>query len=276
MPERPMSHLEQVCRFWETHPLCASAVPFSLGSPEYFAYYDALREANESIPFSRWLHEYDQFPGKRVLDIGCGNGYVLRQYARAGASVYGVDLTQTGTALSRTRFALDGLVGRFAVADVEQLPFPTAWFDCVCCMGVLHHTPDPRRGLQEIFRVLKPEGRVILMVYHRNSVLYRLRFPLVRLLTGKRLETSVNEVDGIGNPKGDVYSRKELRFLLRPFEEIETRVGLLQGWMIPKIGGRIPRRILDRIAGRWGWFLYAKARKPRRRDPHADQVQGSG
>jgi len=254
--------IEDVRQFWNEHPLCADAIPYSLGSPEYFRYYNALREMNESPSFSAWLHEYRDFSGRRVLDIGCGNGYVLEQYARAGAIAFGIDLSQAAVALSRTRFTLEGVASVLAVANVQELPFRAASFDCVSCVGVLHHTPDPRQGIQEILRVLKPGGRFILMVYHRNSVLYRLRFGVIRIMTGKSLATSVNEVDGTGNPRGDVYSKKEIRALLRDFEGLDLYIGLLQPWMVPKLGRFIPPKVLAKVARRWGWFLYVKATKP--------------
>jgi len=255
--------VQDVRAFWEAHPLCASAIPYSPGEREYFEYYDRLREANESLSFSYWLHEYRRFAGKRVLDVGCGNGYVLSKYAREEAEVFGVDLTQTGVELCRRRFAYLGLRSHFQVANAEALPFHSRTFDCVCSMGVLHHTPDPGKAIGEIARVLKKGGRLVVMFYHRNSALYRVSFPLRRLLTGKTLQQLVNEVDGVGNPKGDVYSKAELRRLLQPFAETELFAGLLRGSMIlPVVGRFIPDRLLRPFEPRWGWFLYARAIKP--------------
>ncbi len=77
-------------------------------------------------------------------------------------------------------------------------------------MGVLHHTPDTAGAVREVFRVLRPGGRVVLMFYHRNSLQYRVKFPVMRWLKGRPIQQSINEVDGVGNPKGDVYSRAEL------------------------------------------------------------------
>ena len=89
--------------------------------------------------------------------------------------------------------------------------------------------------------MLKPGGRLIVMFYHRNSALYRLHFPIRRVATGKSIQQQVNEVDGAGNPKGHVYSRRELRALLGRFEHLELFAGLLQGWMVlPKVGRFIP------------------------------------
>lgn len=255
--------IQEVRSFWEAHPLCASAIPYELGTPEYFRYYDRLREANESIQFSYWLHEYPAFSGRKVLDVGVGNGYVLSKYAYEGARVFGIDLTEMGIGLSRRRFERLGLKGHFIRGNAEELPFESDTFDCVCSMGVLHHTADPAKAVDEIYRVLKPGGRLIVMVYHRNSALYRLKFPLMSFVTGKTMQQLVNEVDGVGNPKGSVFSKNELRRLLIKFKDLDLSISLLQRWMFfQKAGCLFSDRLLRKFQKYLGWFLYAKARRP--------------
>ena len=253
----------QVQAFWDQNPLCAWAVPFEPGSRDYFTCYDRLREKNESPEFSWRFHEYADFKAKRVLDIGCGNGYVLSRYAAQGAEVHGVDISSAAIAICRKRFQLYGLSGSFVQANAEKLPFENDFFDCACSMGVLHHVPDTERAVAEIFRVLKPGGKFMLMVYHRNSALYRIMFPLQSMLKNKPASQLVNEVDGIGNPKGDVYSRAELKSLLAQFEHLHMFAGLLQGYMVlPKFGHYIPDRLLRPFERLCGWFLYATCKKP--------------
>lgn len=260
----PTVSTEEVRRFWDSNPLCAQAIPFPLGSREYFEYYDRLREGIESVEFSHNLHEYRNFAGKKVLDVGSGNGYVLANYARNGGEVYGVDVTPTAVGLCRKRFEYAGLTGDFRVGDAQHLDFADDSFDCACSMGVLHHVPDTARAVAEIYRVLKPGGRLIVMFYHRDSAQYRINFPIASRLRGKSVRQLVNEFDGVGNPKGDVYSREELAQLLRSFEDIDMSVGFLTGPMVLPRGGRfVPTRLLRPFAGRWGWNLYAKAHKPR-------------
>ena len=251
--------LEEVRRFWQTHPVAASAVPFPLGTPEYFAYYDRLREENEPVELSAHLHEYDRFAGRSVLDVGSGNGYVLSRYAAAGAATYGVDLTEAGIELCRRRFSQLGYRGGFVVGNAEALPFASESFDCVCSMGVLHHTPDTAGAVREVHRVLKTGGRLIVMFYHRDSFHYRVLFPIRRLLSGKSLQQSVNEVDGVGNPKGDVYSRSELRSLLRGFSEIEMFSGVLPWHRLGILPRLLPAAVRVWAERRAGWFLYVKA-----------------
>lgn len=258
----PDTSLRDVRAFWERSPVASAAIPSTPGSPEFFEHFDRLREDLEPVGLSRRIHEYDAFAGGRVLDVGCGNGYVLSNYARGGADVVGVDLTETGVGLSRRRFEHGNLTGRFLVGSAEDLPFASDSFDCVCSMGVLHHTPDTARGVGELRRVLRPGGLLVVMLYHRNSAVYR-RLQLRSRLQHRPVQELVNEVDGVGNPKGDVYTRAEMRALLSGCDDVRCSVAYLRGF--PIRGHHFPSRAMLRpLASIWGWNLYAKARKPTR------------
>ena len=238
--------------------MSTTAINCSPGSPEFYQIYDSLREMNEPPDFAKTLHEYGRFSGKRVLEVGCGNGYTLGKYAQASAKVYGIDVTETAVNISRKRFEYQKLKGEFIVGNAEDLPYESDFFDCVCSMGVLHHVPDTKKAVAEIHRCLKPGGRLIVMVYHRDSIPYRFVMPFRSLLTEKSLQQLVNEVDGVGNPKGDVYSKKELKKLLVHFMDLEIFCGLLQPQKLRRL---LPTWIGERMGRKWGWFLYAKGYK---------------
>jgi len=255
---------EEVSKFWNKNPLCASAISRPLGSEEYFTEYNLLREKNETLEFSYKLHEYKAFAGKKVLDVGSGNGYVLSKYASEGAQVFGVDITQTGIDLCKKRFQYMGLNGDFQVADAQDLPFDDNEFDCVCSMGVLHHVPDTNKAIAEIYRVLKPGGRLIVMFYYRGSAKFRWQFRIKSWNKKKPMQQLVNEVDGKGNPKGDVYSKSELKKMLRKFTELNMFVDSLNSQDIfLGLGRYIPNVVCKPLSGTLGWFLYAKGRKPK-------------
>lgn len=261
--------------FWEQNPVAGEAIQAPPATPEYFAAFDRLREADECEPyaFSNRIHGYDQAAGKRVLDIGCGNGYVLWHYARHGAHVHGVDITETALNLSRRRFELGGRRAEFRRTDGNNLPYPDNHFDIVCSMGVLHHIEDPRPMLAEARRVLRPGGRLILMLYHRNSWKYRVVLPLRLLLDahyrGKTLQQALNMNDGDDCPLAKVYSRGEVRALLADFRGLQLTVNQLswrQLLLFPALVRRLqpwlPPLSDSRMAHALGWNLYVEAVKP--------------
>jgi len=256
--KKPCTPLDQLKEFWDKNPLSTAAIDEEPRTVGFFNQYDELRELNEPVPFAKSLHEYDRFAGKRVLEVGCGNAYTLGKYAEHGAEVYGLDISETAVEISRQRFEYNGLSGDFRVGNAEDLSYESNYFDCICSMGVLHHVPDPEKAVFEIYRCLKPGGRLIVMFYHRNSILYRIAMPIRGVLTGKSLQQIVNEVDGVGNPKGDVYSKSELRDLLRKFRDVEMFAGLLQPSILRSF---LPSSIVEILGKKWGWFLYAKGRK---------------
>lgn len=110
------------------------------------------------------------FQGKRCLDAGCGGGrYSIAMASLGAAEVIGCDISAEGLADARSRAAgISNVV--FEEASVFDLPYPDESFDFVCCSGVLHHTPDPGRGLHELTRVLRSEGRLYLLLYGKGGV----------------------------------------------------------------------------------------------------------
>lgn len=273
MSDRPLS-LGDVRSFWQASPVATEGIAAVPGEPAFYAAFDALREAEGCEPYavSESIHGYSGSAGLRVLDVGCGNGYVLSHYARHGADVNGVDLTEAAVELSRQRFALAGLKGNFTRIDGAALPFEDNSFDIVCSMGVLHHIPDPEPLVHEIHRVLRPGGRLIAMLYYRRSynavVATRLRRLFDPRFRGMTQQEALNRLDGPGCPLARVYSKAEAKSLLRDFEHHTFELNALpwrQVAVVPALA-RMMRRSFGSPDGSWlarqfGWNMYIKARK---------------
>jgi SAM-dependent methyltransferase len=166
-PTRPVDQKERVKAYWEREAcgeIHADAPP---GTPEFFAQIEERRDALE--PHIAAFADFDEARGREVLEIGVGAGTDFVRFARAGASATGVDLTERAVALVRQRLALEGLSAELRTADAEALPFADASFDVVYSWGVLHHTPNPPRAIAEAIRVLRPGGRLCVMLYARHS-----------------------------------------------------------------------------------------------------------
>lgn len=108
--------------------------------------------------------------GQQVLDIACGRGEWLAAVAERGAQVSGIDISKQAIKTCRRRFA----EGRFEVGPAERLPFADQQFDLVSCLGSLEHFLDQPRALQEMVRVVRPAGRILLLVPNAGFLTYRL------------------------------------------------------------------------------------------------------
>jgi SAM-dependent methyltransferase len=271
-----MPSIDEVRLFWQEHPVADAAVTHRATSYDYFRDFDNLREMAEPYAFSNRIHGYEDAAGKAVLDYGCGNGYVLGHYARNGAIVHGVDLTEAAVQLARARFGLLGLEGSFVQGDGTTIPHPDETFDIVCSMGVLHHVQDPSPIVRELHRVLKPGGLLIAMLYHRNSFRYRVTFPWRQRfgapeVRGRPLQDVVNANDGPDNPWAGVYSRAEASALFSAFTDqqfVVSKLDYAELALYKRFGERVllrvlPAAVLDRLASRYGWNLYVKARRRR-------------
>src|SRR5215216_8031336 len=106
-------------------------------------------------------------PGENVLDVGCGTGAVtiptkLRVGKNGGAA--GIDPSPEMITVARRKANRAGLEIDFRIGVIESLPFPDGTFDAVTSSLMMHHLPEQLRvkGLTEIFRVLKPGGRLLI------------------------------------------------------------------------------------------------------------------
>jgi len=287
---------QRVRAFWQEHPCGSKFSDAETGTRDFFQAVENHRYEKEwHIPEAA---NFAATHGLKVLEIGCGVGTDGAQFARAGADYTGVDLTDAAVELARMGFALADLPGRFRVSDAERLDFPDSMFDLVYSHGVLHHTPDIRAAISEIHRVLKPEGRAVVMLYHRGSYNYRIGIRVLRragagLLRSERGIKVVNRLtgepidslrehatalknargnspaaellnqstDGAGNPLARVYSRPEARELFKDFRDVQLRTFFLNKRFIPLVGNLLPRSIEAALAARWGWHLWIYARK---------------
>ncbi|MBD0326424.1 MAG: class I SAM-dependent methyltransferase, partial [Pyrinomonadaceae bacterium] len=132
-------------------------------------------ERNRYQEYAPWMPEvmgFNAFAGARLVEIGCGMGTDLLQFARGGAHCTGVDITPRSVEISRLHFDLYRMRADFVLSDAERLPFMDESFDVVYSNGVLHHTPGTEAAVREAHRILRPGGVAKVMLYHRNSLYY--------------------------------------------------------------------------------------------------------
>ncbi|MDA9643651.1 methyltransferase domain-containing protein [Candidatus Pelagibacter sp.] len=116
---------------------------------------------------------YDFFKNKKVLELGCGAGLVSSHIAKSGANLHSIDLTDNAVRLTKKRFEILNLKSNIEQMDGENLSFDDNTFDYVVSWGVIHHSGNMEKVLEEIHRILKPGGEAYIMIYNRNSLRYR-------------------------------------------------------------------------------------------------------
>lgn len=259
--------------FWEKNPFYVYEAVGGEGSAEFFKKLEDVKETDTET-FSKHLWGFDQYRGKRVLDIGCGPGWYSVNMAKNGARVVSLDLTENAIFRCRRYFKAYGLHGDKVVADAEQLPFKSNSFDGVISNGVLHHAPDIRKAVEEVYRILKPGGHSTISIYYRNALLRWPTFHMTRFVIRSLLNESsrkgiksastpeefVRMYDGDDNPVGHVFTKEECIKLFSPFKitNIEVHMFLLRFFPF----GRFVPRSIHKLLDRWfGIMFYVQLRK---------------
>ncbi|MFA6553091.1 MAG: class I SAM-dependent methyltransferase [Patescibacteria group bacterium] len=110
-------------------------------------------------------------PGGKLLDIGCGTGYLLRHAQERGLLTYGIDISIDGTKLAKK----NSPYSEINISNGEQVPYPDNYFDYITCIGVLEHFLDIHKGIDEMRRVARPRGKFCIVVPNKNFILWKFR-----------------------------------------------------------------------------------------------------
>jgi ubiquinone/menaquinone biosynthesis C-methylase UbiE len=272
----------EVRNWWEANPMTydwRKTISDQEGTPEFY------REIDERFwraawfghqpgeqPFSR-LIDYSKLQDKAVLEVGCGAGSISAQFARSGARLTAIDLTKHAVDLTRRRFELSGLTGNILQMDARNLDFADNSFDFLWSWGVIHHSSQTEKIIAEIYRVLKPGGEARLMVYHRNSIWFKVNYVLIRgVFMGQLLRYTAQE---IANRYSDghiakFYTPTEFKAKFQAqFRTVETDIygQKVEIWPLPagsvknSLVHLTPNALAWWLTRRFGGFLFLRAIK---------------
>lgn len=210
--------LGAVQKYWNDRPCNIRHSRKEIGTREYFDEVERRKYLVE--PHIPRFAEFEKWRGKKVLEIGCGIGTDTMNFARAGAQVTAVDLSEKSLELARLRARVFGFEDRirFIHADAEHLAenVPAEPYDLIYSFGVIHHTPHPERVIAQLPRFTKPDTTVKIMVYYRWS--WKVFWILARYGKGAfwKLDRLIadNSEAQTGCPVTYVYSRKQAAGLL--------------------------------------------------------------
>ncbi len=229
-----------------------------------------------TIPFDG-LVDFRALSTAAVLEIGVGSGSHSGLLARHANSFVGIDLTAYAVRSTSGRFRALQIPGAIVRMDAESMGFREHSFDFIWSWGVIHHSSDTERVLQEMRRVLKPGGRAVVMIYHRGFWSYHIRDGILggllkgHLLTTRSIHRSVQlQTDGA---LARYYTPREWRDLASRYFNVER----LQTFgpkadFVPLPNGALKRQITRRLPAplcrflgttcRLGGFLVATMVKP--------------
>jgi SAM-dependent methyltransferase len=258
--------IEDVRRFWDDNPLWTGETDLVAGT---MAFFEEQKRVCYEDGFAGSLDETilpKLSPDARILDLGCGIGFWLVEFWDRGfRQLTGADLSSASLKIARQRCEIYGVQAELRMENAEALTFDDASFDHVNCQGVIHHTPDTQKAVDEIARVLRPGGTASLSVYYRNLALrnwWSLR-PFGRAVAafGARLKgrgrediykkAEVDDIirlfDGAANPVGKAYSVSEFRRMVESHFEVErVFFHFFPARSLPVVVPRALHRFLDR------------------------------
>lgn len=226
--------IERVRDFWNARPCNVNHSPRPVGTREYF---DEVEQRKYFVePHIPGFAEFARWKDRRVLEIGCGIGTDTVSFARAGARVTAIELSEESAAIARRRVEVYGLTDRVTIhaGDAEALPavVPVEPFDLVYAFGAIHHSPRPWQIVEHARAYLAPAGELRLMVYARVS--YNV-FAIMRK-TGCWDMSQLDELIArhseaqTGCPVTYTYTEESARELLRGFEVRDIRKAHIFTW----------------------------------------------
>ena len=273
--DKPKVKKEDVAQFWSRYPLGSYEKDYK---GDLQGFYEFLKNKRDKMGrFIYPLYDHENLGGKKVLELGCGPGYNVQNYAQNGAHIAACDITFRGAYTASNWLKKLSLKGNICTGDVEYAPFKSNTFDFVLCDGVLHHTPGIEKGLSEFYRTLNPGGNGLVSVYYDNLLLRGFMFNITRFIlwilrvkfhgsVPVTLSMSKEEFgrlyDGPQNKLGTIYTRKKITHLI---EKAGLRISDSQLHFFPTIflpgGDFIPRllhKFLDKYLGTMIYFQVTK------------------
>jgi 2-polyprenyl-3-methyl-5-hydroxy-6-metoxy-1,4-benzoquinol methylase len=235
-----MTSVKDVKHFWESNPLFSGESYHEIASKNWFEEHERIytRDCFAGSLDKRIFANASR--DSKVLDLGCGVGMWLSQFAKRGyRNLTGADLTSKALSIAQKRADTYGYEYALHKENAEELSYENCSFDHVNCQGVIHHTPNTENCIKEISRILKPDGTALISVYYKNIILrnWKLLYPLGKILgmmkfgmKGRGREDifkikNMNDLtrlyDGADNPIGKVYSKMEFSNLLKSHFKIE-------------------------------------------------------
>ena len=161
--------IDDVKKFWNDRPCNVRHSKKETGTKAYF---DEVEKKKFFVePHIKSFSHFNEWNGKKVLEIGCGMATAGINFARYGADYTGVELSKESLELAKKRFEVYNQRGNFYEGNSEDLSdfLPLDKYHLIYSWGVIHHTPHPEKVIKEIRNYLAKDGVFKLMIYSSDS-----------------------------------------------------------------------------------------------------------
>ena len=142
--------IEDVKKFWNDRPCNVKHSSKEVGTKEYFDEVERKKFFVEShiLKFT----DFEKWKNKKILEIGCGIGTAAINFAKNGADYTGIELSEESLNITKKRFEVYGQKGTLLHANAEELSnfLPEQKFDLIYSFGVIHHSPQPEKIVDQI------------------------------------------------------------------------------------------------------------------------------
>lgn len=251
--------IDDIQEYWSRKPCNIGHSNKEIGTKEYFDEVETRKYFVE--PHIPGFASFDKWTGKKVLEIGCGIGTDATNFMRAGADYYGVDLSKESLKIAKQRFSVFGFdPERLQEANAEKLSeyFEKESFDLVYSFGVIHHTPEPKKIIESIKKILKKDGILKIMLYAKNS------------WKSYMIDIGLDQPEAqYGCPIANVYTNDEVSDLLDGFSDISITQDHIFPYIVTeykkynyvpeKWFSSMPKEMFQQLEKKLGWHLLIEA-----------------
>lgn len=217
--------IDLIKNYWNTRPCNINHSKKEIGSLEYFNEVDYKRYFVE--PHILKFADFDNQNNKKILELGCGIGTDSIRFVKAGALLTTIDLSEKSVELTKKRFKQYNLTASIHCGNIENLSsfIPPEPYDLIYSFGVIHHTENPSKVLEEIKKYCNKDTKIKIMVYNKYSWKaftffitngYRFKFNYEKTIQ-YFAEAQLN------CPRAVVYSKSSLKKLLENFNIISIK-----------------------------------------------------
>jgi SAM-dependent methyltransferase len=223
-------------------------------------YYDTHQKVRYELePYIRSFAKFHEGSEKDILEIGVGMGSDHLEWAKSlPRKLNGIDLTSRAVSHTLKRLALYGFRSQVSVGDAEHLEFEDESFDLVYSWGVLHHSPNTSKAIDEVHRILRCDGIARVMIYHKYSLTGYMLWVRYGFLIGRPFR-SLDDIyrTHLESPGTKAYTIAEARELFLRFSKVNICLQLgLGDLLLGAVGQRHRGWLLNLAKKLWPRWLF--------------------